>query len=316
MSVIGFTCLTLFVLCIVILFFICSFNLRKTVTEKKFLEDKLNSLNEELELKKSFIFEFDDIIYSFCKDYLSTFYEGFYSYSIKEEKNNFYAECFFKIKETAKDDFFYKMYKIYPTGQGDYHCYYLTDDTPGVSLFSEFFQKSSDRFKPSVDVYRYIKDDIARGRRNNLEEVFPKWFDFRTFKEESCTTKTNVKTILKNCKMESKIETEENKDSLSGLISDINSLSTQISDIDITIFVSELEENTNAFIEMYSRMRKKEEKKKLFTDYSNSLSLVKTNLEEFFKCKKDETLDSSKEICLQNAIDSEVEKCSKLAKLK
>ena len=164
--------------------------------------------------------------------------------------------------------------------------------------------KTSDSFKNFL-INNYSQDALER---------------FEIIEEDVFKTPFSVKEICKQIKLEERTALKEKaddfKEDITSKIFDIKRISEGIDDIDISISVSELVENTDVLLEMLSRMRSINKINESYTSYNDSLVKILSLLNKFKSLKDSDSLPISEEESIQTDIDVEISKCSKIVKFK
>lgn len=224
-----------------------------------------------------------------------------------------------KLRETRNLTVFYKIFK-----KGSFLVDDTEDNIPDKNLsevykfisdnlkYNEYCLGDSRAFLHGLDEHMFRGTLVCSGQiegtgyylqyLGGYSLILP--YDLKELTKSIEINETSLKSKITSAKA---VNTKNNQK--------IEALVSSIDDIDITVAVSEYMENTEEIMKLLSLSKNKKEFNVLYEPFKESSTLICSLLKEFWDLKKHKKLTDIDEKNLQDKIEIEVAKCSKLAKM-
>lgn len=284
----------------------------KEFTKNRNLVKELKKFCIEKDNLESFLEDcLDEYLYNLYEDKINP--EGEFSLHCNAdyENNNisFIAEIYINYKDKKKKKLVSEIHRIS-----------INDCLDDYGILGNFILNEYDfdnkvTFK-SINSFKefIIEKEIPENLRSHVN------FNQMLIEEDVFKTPFSVKEIYKEVKLEEKNALKEkieiSKENIVEKMWDIKKVSKDIGDIDISISISELSEDTEILLDMLSRMRSLSKINESYSNYIDSLNIILNLLNNFKTLKDSDSLSTEEENSIQDNIDVEISKCSKLVKFK
>lgn len=243
--------------------------------------------------------------------FLSKKFQNHQAYSIdlkkvKEHKGYEYRiEAYLKSKYAKYKDIYVRYF--FSNSTNFFIC--ISSEITEESCFSAFLIKE---FDAEFCKRHYLKNYILMG-----ESSFFNKCNFIII-EEYYDIPISLSKVINDEEINKEEKKKEMVDSLNLNIIKIFEYAKNIDDIDILVSISEYKEDIDIGKDYISEQKKENESSytEIYTKLKDSMDNVYTSLKLFKELKDSQTLNSEKEIEIQDNIDKEVDVCSKLLNLK
>ena len=190
----------------------------------------------------------------------------------------------------------------------------------------EFLEKRTSGWKHQRRISRkYLFEDWLKMQYSSEEVELLKEVNFKTLVIEVSDEfypigKKAVEKINEEFKEAEKIldKTMVSKtiSSIKRKSSNLIKLASDVDDIDISVSISEFDENTNAFVEFVTNEMEKDLKKasEKSNEYLSSIDSIRKSLKSFISLKEKGLLTDDKEVSIQDEVDKEISKWNKFIK--